>query len=105
MPKDKETDPIPDLEPIGGADDDEEPEETESTKGGGLYNISGLKILIMLLVTYILIQSDMFSDKFLSLFKDSTVNLVPTNKGVIIQGLVLTLALVAIYTAVEYGVV
>ncbi len=102
MPKD--SDPIPDFEPIGG-DDEDEIEEIDESKGCNLYNVKGLKILIMLLVTFILSQSDLFADKFLSLFKDSTVNLVPTNKGVIITGLVITLALIAIYTAVEYGVV
>lgn len=100
----KSTDPIPDIEPIGDIDADEDIDE-EDTKQENLYNMSGLKILIMILITYIMVQSDMFADKFLSLFKDSTVNLVPTNKGVIIQGLVLTLALAAIYTAVHYDVI
>lgn len=102
--KAKEVDPIPDIEPIGDPDDDDE-EEIDESKSSNLYNMQGLKILIMLLITYILTQSDLFADKFLSLFKDSTVNLVPTNKGVIITGVVITLALIAIYTAVDYGII
>lgn len=97
-------DPVPDFEPIDGDDTEEELDDIDETRGS-LYNLSGIKILIMLLVTYILIQSDLFVDKFLGLFQNTSINLVPTNKGVIIQGLVLTLALIAIYSAVEYGIV
>lgn len=91
----------------------EEPDEVVKTKKGddfismamdGLSAIN-IKMLILLFLVYIFINSDVFIDNVLSRIKNTTESGILTSKGVIVCGIVLILAHVLIDILINSGTI
>jgi len=64
---------------------------------------SEIKRCIFIFILFLLINSEVFITQILSKFPESTNNIIPNNKGVVIQGLILTMCYLCISILVDQG--
>ena len=84
-------------------DDDEVVEDDEVSEN--LYNTSGVKLVFMLFLIFLLVMSEFFADKGLSYFSGTSQNMVLTNKGVMLASMFGCMLAIAAYALVHHGVV
>lgn len=108
-----ESDESDNYEEIDLDDIKEEPDEVKKTKKGddfismamdGLSAIN-IKMLVLLFLVYVFINSDVFIDNVLSRVKNTTKSGILTSKGVIMCGIVLILAHVLIDVLIKSGTI
>jgi hypothetical protein len=56
---------------------------------------------IFVFIIFIILNSDVFINSVLSKIKDTTKNSVPTTKGTLISGLILSLAFIVFFAIIE----
>lgn len=93
------------FESLTDDDDDDEEVVEEDTCSENLYNMAGLKLVFMLFLIFIVVMGEMFADKWLSYFSDTSRNLVLTNKGVMLASMFGCLMAIGAYALVHHGIV
>lgn len=69
----------------------------------GIFSISNVKLVAFLFIIFLFVSSDIFIEKFLSRFNNTTIGREPTVKGTIVQGIVLVLLFIFVDIILKMG--
>ena len=89
-------------EDLDSSEDIKKPDDLASTILV-IFSISNIKLVTFLFIIFLFVSSDIFIEKFLSRFNNTTIGREPTVKGTIVQGIVLVLLFIFVDIILKMG--